>query len=69
MERFYTILKQAYNIIKEEIGPGAIRDQVLQIAIKAINNTTSPNGLVLMLLVFSAYLRIIKYNASLPIII
>ena len=38
-------------------------------AVKAINNTTSSNRLVLTLLVFSAYLRIIEYNAPLPIII
>ena len=38
-------------------------------AVKAINNIISPNGLVLMLLVFSAYLKIIKYNTLLLIII
>ena len=38
-------------------------------AIKAINNTTSLNELVLTLLVFGAYLRIIEYNTPLPIII
>ncbi len=29
----------------------------LQMAVKAVNDTTGPNGLVLTLLVFSAYLR------------
>ena len=38
-------------------------------AVKAINNIASSNGLVLTLLVFSAYLRIIEYNALLLIII
>ena len=38
-------------------------------AVKAINNTTSSNKLVLILLVFSVYLRIIEYNAPLLIII
>ena len=38
-------------------------------AIKVINNITSLNRLVLTLLVFSAYLRIIKYNTFLLIII
>ena len=38
-------------------------------AVKAINNIASSNKLVLMLLVFSAYLRIIEYNAPLFIII
>jgi hypothetical protein len=32
-------------------------------AFKAINNSASPDGLVLMLLVFKAYLRIIKSDA------
>ena len=31
-------------------------------AIKAVNDTTSPNGLVLTLLVFSAYLRMTKLD-------
>ena len=38
-------------------------------AVKAINNTISSNKLVLTLLVFSAYLKIIEYNAFLLIII
>jgi hypothetical protein len=37
---------------------------VLQIAIKAVNNTAGPNGLVLTLLVFSTYLQIIITNTS-----
>jgi hypothetical protein len=32
----------------------------LQIAFKVINNLTGPDGLVLTLLVFKAYLKIIK---------
>ena len=31
-------------------------------AVKAVNDTTSPNGLVLTLLVFSAYLRMTKLD-------
>ena len=33
-------------------------------AVKAINNTASPNGLVPTLLVYGAYLRIGKYNGT-----
>jgi hypothetical protein len=33
-------------------------EAILQIAVKAVNNTASPNRLVLTLLVFGAYLRI-----------
>jgi hypothetical protein len=35
----------------------------LQMAFKAINNSAGPDGLVLMLLVFGAYLRMIKSDA------
>ena len=35
-------------------------------AVKAINNTTSPNGLVPTLLVYGAYLRISKLDPPAP---
>jgi hypothetical protein len=38
-------------------------------AIKAINNTISPNKLVLTLLVYKAYLRISNLNPLTPFII
>ena len=41
----------------------------LQMAFKAINNTTSPNRLVPTLLIFGAYPRMVKLDALLPLII
>ena len=38
-------------------------------AIKAINDTTSPDGLVPTLLVFSAYLRMTNLDPPAPLII
>ena len=38
----------------------------MQIAIKAINNTAGPNGLVPTLLVYGAYLRISKLDPPTP---
>ena len=38
-------------------------------AVKAINNTASPNGLVPTLLVYRAYLRISKLDPSTPSVI
>ena len=38
-------------------------------AVKAINNTASPNGLVPTLLVYGAYLRISKLDLPTPSII
>ena len=35
-------------------------------AVKAINNTAGPDGLVLTLLVYGAYLRISKLDPSAP---
>ena len=35
-------------------------------AVKAVNNTTSPNGLVPTLLVYGAYLRISKLDPPAP---
>jgi hypothetical protein len=38
-------------------------------AVKAINNSAGPDGIILILLVFGAYLRIIKGSTLLPFII
>ena len=43
-----------YKIISSELK-GASKELSLQMAIKAVNNSTSPDGLVPILLVFSAY--------------
>ena len=41
----------------------------LKMAVKAVNDTTSSNGLVLILLVFGAYLRMHSIDLSAPTII
>ena len=38
-------------------------------AVKAVNNTASPNGLVPTLLVYGAYLRISKLDPPTPFVI
>ena len=43
-----------YKIISSELK-GTSKELTLQIAIKAVNNFTSPDGLVPILLVFSVY--------------
>ena len=47
-------LYRIYEIISLELK-GASKELTLQIAIKAINNSTGLNGLIPILLVFSAY--------------
>jgi hypothetical protein len=68
IERYYSLLQQVYQIIVVEL-PGIDRDIALQIVFKALNNTISPDSLVLILLVFGAYLRITELDAPLPIVI
>jgi hypothetical protein len=57
LERYHAPLKRAYEIITAEIGDSASREARLQMAIKVVNDTVGPNGLVPTLLVFGAYPR------------
>jgi hypothetical protein len=50
IECYYILLRRAYNILIEELLD-TNRNILLQIIIKAVNNTTSPNGFILTLLV------------------
>ena len=54
VERYYTLLRQAYKIISLELE-GANKELILQIAIKAINDSAGLDRLIPILLVFSAY--------------
>jgi hypothetical protein len=58
VERAHKPLKRAYNILRAEMDERTGDDDVLQMAIKALNDTAGPNGLVPTLLVFGAYPRI-----------
>jgi hypothetical protein len=63
VERYYTPLRQAFKIITKEL-PCAPKQFVLQMAIKAVNNTAGPNSLVSTLLMFNTYLRITITDTS-----
>jgi len=64
---YYKLICRVYLIITIKI-PNISKDIALQMAFKAINNILGPNKLVLILLVYSAYSRIIKYNPPLLLI-
>ena len=55
VEHYYRPLQHIYQIITAKIL-GINKDIALQIVFKALNNSTSPNGLIPTLLVFRAYL-------------
>jgi hypothetical protein len=65
VERAHPILRRAYQIITEEC-PSITKDIALQMAVKAINDTAGPNGLVPTLLVFGAYPRMTDLDPPTP---
>ena len=57
VERYYIFLCRLYEIICKKLKDENIdKEMKLQMAIKAVNNTASPNSLVPTLLVFGTYL-------------
>ncbi len=67
MERYHIILRKAYRIIVDE---GITqKETMLQMAVKSVNDTAGPNGLVFTLLVFGAYPRMHSMDLPIPTII
>ena len=65
VEYYYGLLRRIYHIITAELLDIS-KGIALQIAFKAINNFTGPNGLIFTLLVFKAYLCIVESNIFNP---
>jgi hypothetical protein len=57
IERYYTPLRQVYKIICDKLRDTSTKTS-LQIAIKAVNDSARPEGIIFILLVFGAYPRI-----------
>ena len=67
VEKYHAVLRRAYKVIAADLqGCGLNKEIILQMAVKTINNTAGPNGLVPTLLVFGAYPRMTEYNAPTP---
>lgn len=62
IERYHVPLRRAYNIISREI-PNLSKEMRLQMAVKAINDTVGPHGLVPTLLVFGCFPRMTRNDA------
>ncbi|EED11916.1 conserved hypothetical protein [Talaromyces stipitatus ATCC 10500] len=67
VKRHHAMIRRSYEIIKKEL-PDLPKDAALQMAVKTVNDTASPDGLVPTLLVFGAYPRIVEYNPPAPTI-
>lgn len=68
VERYHAPLRRAYEIIRQELND-VPKDVVLQMAIKAVNDTAGPDGIVPTLLVFGAYPRLTITDPPHPTII
>jgi hypothetical protein len=69
VERYHVLLCCAYKIIKEELKNKHInKKMILQIAVKAVNNSAGPDGIVLTLLVFGLYPRMTEIELPSPTI-
>ncbi|KAI0996971.1 hypothetical protein K3495_g11210 [Podosphaera aphanis] len=69
VERYHKPLRRVYEIIEEEIGASDTEEQkgtILQMAVKAINDTAGYNGIVPTLLVFGAFPRIANIYPPAP---
>lgn len=71
VERYHTLLRRAFFIISEElkeVRPVPGKSIILQMAVKAVNDTAGPDGLVPTLLVFGTYPRISTTDPPSPTI-
>jgi hypothetical protein len=69
VERYYHPLRRAYGIIRDELEDRISPDIALQMAVKAINDSAGPDGIVSILLVFETYPRITEDSAPSPSVI
>jgi hypothetical protein len=69
VKRYYGFLRQAYKIICNKLRDIETSTKVsLQMAVKAINDSAGPDGIIPILLVFGAYPRMTNNSVLSPII-
>jgi hypothetical protein len=69
VERYHAVLRRAYKIMQDELADSGLdREMMLQMAVKAVNDTAGPDGIVPTLLVFGAYPRMTELDAPSPTI-
>lgn len=67
VERYHQALRRAYEILYAELHDTTDDDAILQMAVKAVNDTAGPDGLVPTLLVFGAYPRVSQDSPPSPL--
>src|SRR5438045_5852671 len=67
IKQYHGLLRHAYNIITEELGEHTTTKEMrLQMAVKAVNDTTGPDGLIPTLLVFGTFPQISHTDPPAP---
>jgi hypothetical protein len=69
IERYHGPLKRAFEIIFANFGNTITPDHMLQMAVKAVNDTAGPDGLIPILLVFGIYPRLLPSLPPFPFLI
>ncbi|KAF1360357.1 hypothetical protein EJ07DRAFT_165511 [Lizonia empirigonia] len=66
VERYHAAIRRAFEVISADMGSDTSSDHLLQMAVKAVNDTAGPDGLVPTLLVFGIYPRLSKTSPPSP---
>jgi hypothetical protein len=69
IERYHGSLKRAFKVIIADLGISLAPEYVLQMAVKAVNDTAGHDGLVLTFLMFGTYPRLLSSLLLLPSLI
>jgi len=63
VERYYALLRRLYKILQDKLQDKKLdKEVILQIVVKAINDIIRPDKLMLTLLVFKLYPKIINQD-------
>lgn len=70
VEGYHAPLRRAYEILREELKDENIdKEMTLQMAVKAVNDSAGPDGIVPTLLVFGAYPRMTEMDPPSPSVV
>jgi hypothetical protein len=69
VKRYHAPIRRAFDVITADLSKEVSAENALQMAVKTVNNTAGPNGLVLTLLVFGTYFRLSFTSTPTPSII
>jgi hypothetical protein len=69
IERYHGPLKRAFEVIIADLGTSLAPEYVLQVAIKAVNDTAGHDGLIPIFLMLETYFRFLPSSPPLPSLI